>query len=216
VAFWSLATALAGFAQNLTQLVLLRSLVGVGEAAYGTIAPPFISDFFPPHERNIAFGFFYLAIPMGKSPLVSFKCHSHQPNFTKAARWVSGSALPWALLKGGVRPSWCAVCRACWPLLGVSVSMTQRAGATIPLISARHQDPRHCQMRPHNNKQTSQLLGRNPSLRSLKPPRTWRWTLGSFSQTRTSHGLCWVSQPTILPWEGEPPATYLPMNTKAK
>ena len=58
VAFWSLATALAGLSQNLEQLVLLRSLVGVGEAAYGTIAPPLISDFFPPAERNVAFGFF--------------------------------------------------------------------------------------------------------------------------------------------------------------
>ena len=58
VAFWSLATALAGMSTNLTQLVLLRSLVGVGEAAYGTIAPPLISDFFPPAERNVAFGFF--------------------------------------------------------------------------------------------------------------------------------------------------------------
>jgi len=65
VAFWSLATALAGLSQNLWQLILFRSLVGVGEAAYGTIAPPFISDFFPPHERNIAFGVFYLAIPVG-------------------------------------------------------------------------------------------------------------------------------------------------------
>jgi MFS family permease len=65
VAFWSLATALAGLAQNLPQLVFFRSLVGVGEAAYGTIAQPFISDFFPPHERNIAFGFFYLAVPIG-------------------------------------------------------------------------------------------------------------------------------------------------------
>jgi hypothetical protein len=65
VAFWSLATALAGLSQNLEQLVLLRSLVGVGEAAYGTIAPPLISDFFPPAERNVAYGFFYLAIPVG-------------------------------------------------------------------------------------------------------------------------------------------------------
>lgn len=32
IVFWSLATASAGLAQNLEQLIVLRSLVGVGEA----------------------------------------------------------------------------------------------------------------------------------------------------------------------------------------
>jgi MFS transporter, Spinster family, sphingosine-1-phosphate transporter len=64
---WSLATALAGLAQNLTQLILLRSLVGIGEAAYATIAPPMISDFYPHADRNIAFGIYYLAIPVGSA-----------------------------------------------------------------------------------------------------------------------------------------------------
>jgi MFS family permease len=65
IAFWSLATALAGLAQNLEQLIILRSLVGVGEAAYATIGPPMISDFFPHRDRNVAFGIYYLAIPIG-------------------------------------------------------------------------------------------------------------------------------------------------------
>jgi MFS family permease len=65
ILFWSLATALAGLAQNLAQLVILRSLVGVGEAAYSTIAPPMLSDFYPHKDRNIAFGIYYLAIPVG-------------------------------------------------------------------------------------------------------------------------------------------------------
>lgn len=47
ILFWSLATSLAGLSQTLTQLVVIRSLVGVGEAAYGTIAPPMLSDFYP-------------------------------------------------------------------------------------------------------------------------------------------------------------------------
>lgn len=65
IVFWSAATALAGLATDLTSLVLLRSLVGVGEAAYGTIAPPMLSDFYPLHERQIAFAIYYLAIPVG-------------------------------------------------------------------------------------------------------------------------------------------------------
>ena len=35
IVFWSISTALAGLATSLTQLVALRSLIGVGEAAYG-------------------------------------------------------------------------------------------------------------------------------------------------------------------------------------
>lgn len=65
IAFWSLATAVAGIAQDLVQLVFFRSLVGVGEAAYMAIAPAMISDFYPPAERNIAFTVFNLAMPLG-------------------------------------------------------------------------------------------------------------------------------------------------------
>ena len=39
VAVWSAATAAAGFARNFVQVMTARAAVGVGEAAYGTIAP---------------------------------------------------------------------------------------------------------------------------------------------------------------------------------
>ena len=65
IIFWSLATALAGLATNLVSLIILRSLVGVGEAAYGTICPPMVGDFYPEKERNVAYGIYYLAIPLG-------------------------------------------------------------------------------------------------------------------------------------------------------
>ena len=65
IVFWSLATSLAGFAQNLTALVLIRSLVGVGEAAYTTIAPPMLFDFYPYQERAIIMGIYFLAVPIG-------------------------------------------------------------------------------------------------------------------------------------------------------
>lgn len=65
VVFWSLATGLAGLAHDLGTLIALRSLVGVGEAAYTTIVPPMIADFYPPHERNAAFTIFGLTMPFG-------------------------------------------------------------------------------------------------------------------------------------------------------
>lgn len=65
VVLWSLATGLAARAENLWQLVLFRSLVGVGEAAYTTLCGPFVADFYPPNERNMAFTIFGLSAPLG-------------------------------------------------------------------------------------------------------------------------------------------------------
>lgn len=65
IAFWSVATALAGLSDDLATLVFFRSLVGVGEAAYGTIAPPLLSDFYILCERQVVYGVYYLAVPVG-------------------------------------------------------------------------------------------------------------------------------------------------------
>lgn len=65
VAIWSLATAAAALAEGFTSLLVARSLVGIGEAAYATIAPSILSDFFPPEKRNRVFTIFYVATPVG-------------------------------------------------------------------------------------------------------------------------------------------------------
>src|SRR5262245_5159610 len=44
ITIWSLATAAAGIARNYSQLLVSRSMVGVGEANYATIAPGLLSD----------------------------------------------------------------------------------------------------------------------------------------------------------------------------
>src|SRR6185295_1310305 len=41
--------------------------VGIGEAAYATISPALLSDYFPSRERGRAFSVFYLAIPVGSA-----------------------------------------------------------------------------------------------------------------------------------------------------
>jgi MFS family permease len=65
VALWSLATATAGLARSFAQLCTARAMVGVGEAAYATISPALLSDYFPPERRGRAFAIFYVAIPVG-------------------------------------------------------------------------------------------------------------------------------------------------------
>ncbi len=67
VAIWSVATALGGLVTTYASLVVARALVGVGEAAYGTIAPAVLADAFPERWRARVFAIFYMAIPVGSA-----------------------------------------------------------------------------------------------------------------------------------------------------
>jgi MFS transporter, Spinster family, sphingosine-1-phosphate transporter len=65
VLVWSFATALSGLARSYFQLLATRAVVGIGEAAYGTIAPSMLGDYFAPSERGRVFAVFNMAIPVG-------------------------------------------------------------------------------------------------------------------------------------------------------
>lgn len=67
VAVWSVATALAGLARSYTSLLLARATVGVGEAAYGTISPALLADYFDRDRRGRVFAIFFAAIPIGSA-----------------------------------------------------------------------------------------------------------------------------------------------------
>lgn len=64
---WSLATMLAGVTTGYSQLLGARSLVGIGEASFGTVAPGIIADYFPQERRGKILSWFYLAIPVGSA-----------------------------------------------------------------------------------------------------------------------------------------------------
>jgi MFS transporter, Spinster family, sphingosine-1-phosphate transporter len=64
---WSLATALGGLAWTFASLLVARAAVGIGEAAYGTIAPGLISDYYPRSKRGRVFAVFFAAIPIGSA-----------------------------------------------------------------------------------------------------------------------------------------------------
>jgi MFS family permease len=67
VACWSFATALSGFAGSYLTLLAARASVGVGEAAYVTIAPSLLSDYFPVRQRGRVMAIFFSAIPVGSA-----------------------------------------------------------------------------------------------------------------------------------------------------
>lgn len=91
VGIWSLATALAGFARGFWTLFTARSAVGVGEAAYGTIAPALLADHFPLHKRGRVFSIFFAAIPLGSAAgyIVGGAVNAHFG--WRAAFWIAGA-----------------------------------------------------------------------------------------------------------------------------
>ena len=58
---WSLATIGAGFAGSYAQLMGARSIVGLGEAAYGTVGMALLASLFPPKMRSTVLGAFLAA-----------------------------------------------------------------------------------------------------------------------------------------------------------
>ncbi len=67
LALWSLASGASGLATGFFVLLLTRCFVGVGEAAYGPVAPTILSDLYPVEERGRVLAWFYMAIPVGSA-----------------------------------------------------------------------------------------------------------------------------------------------------
>ncbi|WP_422925012.1 spinster family MFS transporter [Singulisphaera sp. PoT] len=65
VGLWSLATVGTAFSNTFEQMFFWRSLLGIGEATYGVIAPALLADLFPPRVRGRVMGVYFLALPLG-------------------------------------------------------------------------------------------------------------------------------------------------------
>lgn len=67
ISVWLLAVLASSFAlaEHFWLFLLLRGVVGIGEASYATIAPTIIADVFALADRGRALMFFYFAIPVG-------------------------------------------------------------------------------------------------------------------------------------------------------
>ena len=63
---WSLTTLLGSYMTTFWGFLVMRALVGVGEASYSTIAPTIISDLFVGDTRSKFLALFYFAIPVGR------------------------------------------------------------------------------------------------------------------------------------------------------
>ncbi len=64
-ALWCFATIGCGLAQNHTQLLVTRGLVGLGEAGYGAAGGAILANVFPPERRSMVLGAFLAASLFG-------------------------------------------------------------------------------------------------------------------------------------------------------
>ena len=76
---WSLASGGSGLVGTFAMLVVMRLLIGIGEAAYGPVAPTLIADAYPVERRGKVLAWFYAAIPVGSAIgyVVGGQFHQH-------------------------------------------------------------------------------------------------------------------------------------------
>ena len=67
VMLWSLASGATGIASTFLILLITRCFVGIGEAAYGPVAPAMIADMYPIEKRGQKMAWFYVATPVGSA-----------------------------------------------------------------------------------------------------------------------------------------------------
>ena len=90
VGLWSVATVGTAFSQGFYQMFFWRSLLGIGEASYGVIAPALLADLFEPKHRGWVMGRYYLALPLGGALGYGIGGWVSQTWDWRAAFWVVG------------------------------------------------------------------------------------------------------------------------------
>ena len=91
VFLWSIATVASGFAQSYGHLLGARAILGIGEAAYVSIAPALLSDAFAREQRGRVLSVFNMAIPVGAAlGYITGGLFSHAHNW-RHAFFVAGT-----------------------------------------------------------------------------------------------------------------------------
>src|SRR5437588_2141803 len=98
VILWSLASGASGLAPTFLVLFLTRCLVGVGEAAYGPVAPSVIADLYPVSQRGSMLAWFYAAIPVGSA--LGYVLGGQVTGLTGDWRWAFYILVPPGVLLG--------------------------------------------------------------------------------------------------------------------
>ena len=65
ITLWALAILIGSFMGSFTSFLMMRALVGIGDASYSTLAPTILSDLFVKDIRSRALGIYFFSIPVG-------------------------------------------------------------------------------------------------------------------------------------------------------
>jgi len=65
ILLWSVFALVGTFMTNYWSFLVMRALVGVGEASYSILAPAMISDLFVGSRRSNSLALFFLTTPFG-------------------------------------------------------------------------------------------------------------------------------------------------------
>ena len=102
---WSLSTLWTGWANGYASLMMARIGVGVGEAAFGPLAPALIAGGVAQSDRGRVMSLFYLAIPVGSALGYGIGGWLGTAYGWRSAFWVMGLPgllLGWSCLRGGM------------------------------------------------------------------------------------------------------------------
>ncbi|MBI3408376.1 MAG: MFS transporter [Planctomycetes bacterium] len=123
VLMWTAASGASGLAGSFTILFLTRCCVGVGEGAYGPVAPTIIADLYPVEKRGRKLAWFYVAIPVGSA--CGYILGGRTFALTNDWRWAFYIVVPPGILLG----LWCFLMRD--PPRGQSDDATPKKKVTI-------------------------------------------------------------------------------------
>uniref|UniRef100_A0A8C5GIY3 Protein spinster homolog 3-like n=1 Tax=Gouania willdenowi TaxID=441366 RepID=A0A8C5GIY3_GOUWI len=120
-------------------LVLLRSLVGVGEASYSTLAPTIIADLFTGSKRSLIICIFYICIPVGSG--LGYITGAGTAALTRDWRWAlrvtTLSLKPFLFQLGVHSPHTLSLC-LCSLIFGVVTVATGIIGGVTGSALSRH------------------------------------------------------------------------------
>jgi MFS family permease len=181
VILWSLASGGTGLAATFGILFLTRCLVGVGEAAYGPVAPAMISDLYPVARRGQVMAWFYVAIPVGGA--LGYVLGGAVAQITGDWRWAFYVVIPPGLFLG----LWCFF-------------MREPPRGRADFVGPRREEP--------PPEPTVGIPLRRPSARDylvlLKTPSYVICTLGMTAMTFAIGGIAFWMPDYIFDYRGEP------------
>jgi len=98
VVLWSFASGASGLATSFAVLLLTRCFVGIGEAAYGPVAPTVLSDYYPVKVRGRVLSLLYIAVPVGSA--LGFVLGEQMANSSLGWQWAFYAVVPPGLALG--------------------------------------------------------------------------------------------------------------------